>query len=127
MPLLDFRRARAEVRLGEVLPLLGWSARTRRGAQVRGACPVHRSPSATSRVFSAHLERGLWQCFRCGAAGNALDLWAQVTGQAIYAAVLDLYRRLGQALPWLPPARRNESGALRKGPSRACRGAGRPN
>jgi DNA primase len=109
MPLLDFRRARAEVRLGDVLQSLGWTARTRRGAQVRGACPVHRSESATSRVFAAHLERGIWQCFRCGAAGNALDLWARVTGQGIYQAVLDLYRRLGQALPWLPAARGKES------------------
>ena len=109
MPLLDLRRARAEVRLGDVLPLLGGTARTRRGAQVRGACPVHRAPSATSRVFSAHLERGIWQCFRCGAAGNALDLWAQVTGQGIYPAVVDLYRRLGRALPWLQPVRRNKS------------------
>ena len=99
MPWLDFRRARTEVRLAEVLQLLGWSARTRRGAQVRGVCPVHRSSSPTSRVFAAHLERGLWQCFRCGAAGNALDLWAQVSGQGIYAAVVDLYRRLGRELP----------------------------
>jgi DNA primase len=103
MPLVDFRQARAQVRLAEVLRLLGWSARTRVGAQLRGACPVHRSQSATSQVFAAHLERGLWQCFRCGAAGNALDLWAQVTGQGIYQAVVDLYGRLGRALPWLPP------------------------
>jgi DNA primase len=108
MPLLDLRRARTEVRLLDVLGLLGWSARGRQGAQVRGACPVHRSQSATSRVFSANLERGIWQCFRCGAAGNALDLWAQATGQSIYPAVLDLYRRLGLALPWLPSARRRE-------------------
>jgi DNA primase len=127
MPLLDFRQARAELRLGEVLQLLGWTARARRGAQVRGACPVHRSESATSRVFSAHLERGVWQCFRCGAAGNALELWARVTGQGIYQAVRDLYRRLGRALPWLPPARRKQSGAIRNEASRACRGAGRPN
>jgi DNA primase len=109
MPLLDFRQARAEVRLEDVLQLLGWQARTRMGAQLRGACPVHRSQSPTNRVFSAHLERGVWQCFRCGAAGNALDLWAQVTGQAIYAAVLDLYRRLGRTLPCLQPVRRNKS------------------
>ena len=109
MPLLDLRRARTEVRLAEVLQLLGWRARTRVGAQVRGACPVHRSQSTTSRVFSAHLERGIWQCFRCGASGNTLDLWAQVTGQGLYAAVLDLYRRLGRALPWLEPVRRNKS------------------
>jgi hypothetical protein len=109
MPMLDFRRARADVRLDEVLQLLGWSPRTRRGAQVRGACSVHRSSSPTSRAFAAHLERGLWQCFRCGAGGNALDLWARVTGQAIYAAVVDLYRRLGRALPLRQPVRRSES------------------
>jgi hypothetical protein len=100
MPLLDFRQARTEVRLEDVLQLLGWTARARVGAQVRGPCPVHRSQSPTSRVFAAHLGRGIWQCFRCGAAGNALELWAQVTGQAIYPAVVDLYRRLGRALPW---------------------------
>jgi hypothetical protein len=106
MPLLDCRQARAEVRLDEVLQLLGWKAQSRRGAQVRGACPVHRSQSPTSRVFAAHLERGIWQCFRGGAAGNALDLWAQVTGQGIYPAVLDLYRRLGRAVPWLHPVQK---------------------
>ena len=42
MPLLDFRQARTEVRLQEVLQLLGWTAHSRVGAQVRGACPVHR-------------------------------------------------------------------------------------
>jgi len=104
MPLLDLRRARAEVRLEDVLRLLDWTARRRVGAQVRGACPVHRSQSPTSCVFAAQRERGIWQCFRCGAGGNALDLWAQVTGQGIYQAVLDLYGRLGRALPWLPAA-----------------------
>jgi len=108
MPLLDLRRARIEVRLDDVLGLLGWTARSRQGPQLRGGCPVHRSQSATSRVFSANLERGIWQCFRCGAAGNALDLWAQATGQGIYPAVLDLYRRLGLAVPWSPPERRRE-------------------
>jgi DNA primase len=104
MPLLDFRQARTEVRLQDVLQLLGWTARSRVGAQVRGACPVHRSQSPTSRAFSAHLGRGIWQCFRCGARGNALELWARVTGQGIYPAVLDLYRRLGHAVPWVHPA-----------------------
>jgi DNA primase len=103
MPLLDFRPARAEVRLEEVLHLLGWTAQVRVGAQVRGACPVHGSQSKTSRAFSAPLGRGVWHCFRCGASGNALDLWAQGTHQEIYPAVLELYRRLGRAAPWLHP------------------------
>lgn len=108
MPLLDLRRARAEVRLREVLELLGGQPRVRVGMQVRGPCPVHGSQAPTSRVFSAHLERGVWHCFRCGASGNALDLWAQVMGQGIYEAVLDLYCRLSRAVPSLEPTKHPE-------------------
>jgi DNA primase len=64
---------------------------------------VHGSRSATSRAFSAHLERGIWHCFVCAASGNALDLWAQVTQQEIYPAVLDLYCRLGRTAPRSSP------------------------
>jgi hypothetical protein len=77
MPLIDFRQARSEVRLAALLGLLGWRARERHGAQVRGPCPVHGSSSPRSRSFSGHLERGIWQCFRCGASGNALELGAR--------------------------------------------------
>jgi hypothetical protein len=31
-----------------------------------------------------------------------LDLWAQVTRQPLVPAVLELYRRLGRVIPWLP-------------------------
>jgi DNA primase len=103
MPLIDLRQARREIRLGRVLGLLDWHERERRGEQVRGACPLHGSTSPRSRSFSAHLGRGVWQCFRCGASGNALDLWAQVTRQGLYQAVLELYDRLGQSVPWLRP------------------------
>jgi hypothetical protein len=103
MPLIDYRRARTEVRLAVVLGLLGWRARACRGEQVRGPCPVHRSTSPRSRSFAAHLGRGIWQCFACGASGNTLDLWARVSGQELYPAVLALYRQLGRAVPWLGP------------------------
>ena len=105
MPLIDLRAARSEVRLGRVLELLGWQACSRSGDQVRGPCPAHGSSSPTSRSFSAHLGRNVWQCFRCGARGNALELWARVTGQGLYPAVLNLYERLGLPVPWLRPAR----------------------
>jgi len=103
MPLVDMRQARREIRLGWVLGLLGWRPRERKGEQVRGACPLHGSTSPRSRSFAAHLGRGVWQCFRCQAAGNALELWARATGQGLYQAVLDLYDRLGQEVPWLWP------------------------
>ena len=105
MPLVDFRQARSEVRLAAVLELLGWQARERRGGQARGACPPHGSTSPRGRSFSAQLGRGVWRCFVCGAKGNALELWARSAGQGLYRAVLDLYGRLGQDVPWLGPAR----------------------
>jgi DNA primase len=101
MPLLDLRQARSEIRLSVVLEWLGFVPRTRSGPQLRGPCPVHGSQSLTSRSFAAHLGKNVWHCFRCGAGGNALDLWARATGQPLYAAVLDLYQRLGQSAPWL--------------------------
>jgi len=110
MPLLDWRQARADLRLADVLALLGWTARTRRGVPVRGPCPLHGSRSATSRSFSAHLDKNVWHCFRCGASGNALDLWAQATRQELYPAVVDLYRRLGRAIPWLPATNLRRTG-----------------
>jgi DNA primase len=112
MPLVDFRQARREARLGAVPGLLRWRPSERRGEQVRGPCPLHGSSSPRSRSFSAHLGRGAWQCFRCGARGNALELWARATGQRLYQAVLELYDRLGQPVPWLRqarPAQRGES------------------
>ncbi len=103
MPLVDLRQARKEIRLGQVLELLGWRPRERRGEQARGSCPLHGSTSPRSRSFSAQLGRGVWHCFGCGASGNALELWVRATGQGLYQAVLDLYDRLGGEVPWLRP------------------------
>jgi DNA primase len=112
MPGIDFREARARLRLPEVLALLGFRGRCGWDGQVRGPCPVHRSRSRTSRAFVAHLGKGVWHCFACGAGGNALDLWVAVTRQSLPAAVLDLCQRLGQEVPWLArrsaPARRTQ-------------------
>jgi DNA primase len=105
MPRIDFRAARAQLRLADVLDLLGFVPRTRHGAQLRGPCPVHCSTTPASRSFAAHLDKGVWHCFGCGQGGNVLDLWAQASGQDVYAAVLDVYRRLGQDVPLLPPVR----------------------
>jgi DNA primase len=104
MPLIDLRAARSEIRLAVVLELLSWQACERSGEQVRGPCPVHGSSSPRSRSFSAHLGRNAWRCFVCEASGNALELFARVTGQQLYPAVLELYRKLGRAVPWLEPS-----------------------
>jgi DNA primase len=106
MPSIDYRAVRAQLRLAEVLALLGWGPCGGFGPQRRGPCPVHRSPSPASRSFSVHLDKGLWHCFRCGAGGNVLDLWVAVTRLPLHAAVLDLYQRLGREVPWLATPRR---------------------
>jgi DNA primase len=105
MPGLDFREARARLRLAAVLDLLDFVPCSRCGNQLRGPCPVHGSHAPTSRSFAAHLGKNVWHCFRCGAGGNALDLWATVTRQELHAAVLDLCQRLGRDVPWLSPSR----------------------
>ena len=99
MSAIDFRAARSGVRLAEVLELVGFVPTWRWQDQVRDPCPVHRSPAPRSRSFAAHLGRGVWHCFRCGAGGNVLDLWVVLTRQPLYPAVIDLYGRLGRDVP----------------------------
>ncbi len=111
MPAIDLRAARAQVRLAEVLDLAGFTPTARRGPQLRGPCPVHRSRGAASRSLAAHPGKGVGHCFACGAGGNVLDLWAAVTQQALYAAALDWSARLGRGVPRLAaaPAPRGET------------------
>jgi len=101
MPAVDYRAARTQLRLADVLQLIGYQPRSRQGEQWRGGCPLHGSPSPTSRSFAVHLGKNVYHCFRCGAGGNALDLWAAVTRLPLHAAVLDLCQRLRQPVPWL--------------------------
>jgi DNA primase len=101
MPAIDYRRARAELPLADVLELIGYQPRWRRGQQGRGPCPLHGSRAATSRSFAVHLGKNLFHCFGCGAGGNALDLWAALSRLPLHAAVLDLCQRLHHEVPWL--------------------------
>jgi DNA primase len=111
MPAIDYRRARVELRLADVLALIGYQPRVRHGLPWRGPCPLHGSRSATSRCFAAHLGKNVFHCFRCGAGGNVLDLWAALSRLPLHTAVLDLCERLRQPVPWwdrTPPKRSPE-------------------
>ena len=103
MPGLDFTRLRKQLPLAQVLDLVGFTAATRCGPQVRGPCPVHQSASPRSRSFAAHLHKDCWHCFRCGAGGNALDLYLAVTKLPVYQGALELCARRG-----LTPPRRGQ-------------------
>jgi hypothetical protein len=100
MPGIDFKAIRRLVSIREVLDLIGWVPVNDRKMERRGPCPVHRSASPRSRSFAAS-PLG-WYCHKCCARGDALDLYAQVRGLNVYPAALELCRRLGRAVPWLP-------------------------
>jgi DNA primase len=101
MAAIDYRALRADVGLEAVLKLLDFVAVGRRGDQVRGPCPLHAPQRSESRSFSAHLTRNAYRCFRCGSAGNQLDLWAAATRQPLHQAAIDLCANLHRDVPWL--------------------------
>ena len=101
MPGVDFREVRERCSMAEVLELIGFVALSRSGPRLRGRCPVHGSQSATSRAFAVDVARKIYQCFRCGSAGNHLDLYAAVTRQGVYEAAVDLCAKLNRKIPWV--------------------------
>ncbi len=98
---VDFRTVRFQVTMSQVLELLGFHATETHGDQVRGSCMIHDSDSLNSRTFSANLSKQVYRCFRCGSAGNQLDMWAAATHQPLYPATIDLCQRLGVSVPRL--------------------------
>ena len=53
---IDFALLRQQLTLQQVLDLVGFTATTRLGGQLRGPCPVHGSKSRKSRSFAAHVK-----------------------------------------------------------------------
>lgn len=101
---IDFAAVKSLIGIGAVLTLLGVEATK---VQHRGACPLHGNSSGTARCFSANLDKNVFQCFKCGQSGNALELWSKATQQTPYDAAIDLCRRLGIEVPTLTDARPN--------------------
>jgi DNA primase len=100
MPGVDFNVLRQRISMADVLQLLKFEASSQRGAQLRGACPVHGSSSGRSRSFSVNVRLGRYHCFGCGSRGNALELWSAARGLGIREAALELSQLLGQEVPW---------------------------
>ena len=90
MPSLDFQAIHAAVSIFQVLEVVGFVAVEQSGDQVRGPCPVHGSTSPDSSSFSVNLPRNTFQCFKCGAKGNQLDLYVAVTRLPIHEAARQL-------------------------------------
>jgi transposase len=97
---VDYCYLREQLSITAVLGLLNYPQRLiGTGTQVRGPCPLHADKRRRS-TFSVNLEKGVFQCFapECAAHGNALDLWAKVTGLPIHQAALDLADKLNLKL-----------------------------
>ena len=94
MPSIDYEQFRRNIRMREVLDLIGFQAASRRGPQLRGRCPIPGCGSTSGRSFSVHVARQVYHCFACHSSGNALDLWAVVHNLPIYQAALDLCRAM---------------------------------
>lgn len=70
---IDFKALRAELDFGQVLEHYGVKLKCK-GKQHHGFCPLpNHNGKRNSPSFSANLERGIFQCFGCGAKGNVLE------------------------------------------------------
>ena len=104
---IDFRALKQSVSIVELLESIGWTAvRTRRGgSELRGPCPIHKSSSVTSLIFSVIPSRNIFKCFKCDAAGDIIALAAYLFSiprdQRVKAAV-QLCKHLGKQIPRLP-------------------------
>jgi len=101
MPGICFHQVRALISLAEVLEVLEFVPVSSWGHQVRGPCPIHKSASKRSRSFSANLQLNAFQCFKCGAIGNQLDLYAAVAGLSVFQAAVALCELLHKDIPWV--------------------------
>src|ERR1700731_1349569 len=70
---IDFKALRAQLNFADVLRHYGVEVKAR-GNQHHGYCPLpNHNGKKNSPSFSANLEKGIFQCFGCGAKGNLLD------------------------------------------------------
>src|SRR2546430_12743757 len=77
---INFQELRAKLDFEQVLRHYGIEVK-RKGNQHQGFCPLpNHNGKRSSPSFSANLERGIFQCFGCGAKGNALEFAALMEG-----------------------------------------------
>ena len=68
----------------------------RRGGNYFGLCPFHNEKTPS---FSVNPGKGFYHCFGCGAHGRALTFLSHYNGGDFIAAVEELARMLGVAVP----------------------------
>ena len=96
---IDFKALRASLDFEQVLRHYGVEVK-RKGNQHHGYCPLpDHNGKKNSPSFSAQLEKGIFQCFGCGAKGNVLDFAALMEktdpkdGAALHTVAVELQKR----------------------------------
>ena len=96
---IDFKALRAKLDFEQVLRHYGVEVK-RKGNQHHGFCPLpNHNGKKNSPSFSAQLEKGIFQCFGCGAKGNILDFAAMMErvepkdGAALHKVAAELQKR----------------------------------
>ncbi len=75
---IDFKQLRAKLNFEDVLRHYGVEVKGK-GDQHHGYCPLpNHNGKKNSPSFSANLDRGIFQCFGCGAKGNVLEFAAMM-------------------------------------------------
>src|SRR5579859_5158222 len=96
---IDFKKLRRKLDFEQVLRHYGVEVK-RKGNQHHSYCPLpNHNGKKNSPSFSANLERGIFQCFGCGAKGNVLEFAALMEkadskdGSALHKIAADLQKR----------------------------------
>lgn len=118
---IDFKALRAELDFEQVLRHYGVEVK-RKGNQHHGFCPLpNHNGKKNSPSFSANLEKGIFQCFGCGAKGNVLEFAALMEkadpkdGAALHKVAAELQKRF---CPEIGDAATEEKKAATKKPEK---------
>src|SRR5580700_7559 len=111
---IDFKALRTQLDFAKVLEHYRVEVR-RKGNQHHGYCPLpDHNGKKNSPSFSAQLEKGIFQCFGCGAKGNILDFAAMMEkadpkdGAALHKVAAELQKRFCPELTDAPQAKAAE-------------------
>ena len=103
---IDFKALRASLSFEQVLRHYGVEVKAKGGKQHHGYCPLpNHNGKRNSASFSANLEKGIFNCFGCGAKGNLIDFAVLMerlnpeSGADVRKAALILQERFCPAQP----------------------------
>lgn len=105
---INFKELRSKLNFEEVLRHYNVEVK-RKGKQHHGFCPLHNhNGKKNSPSFSGNLEKGVFQCFGCGAKGNVLDFTVLMSngepkdGAALHAVAVELQKLFCPELGRIP-------------------------